>query len=60
MYFQTCESFKSVNHKKDWVHKSQIRKVPHLRKVRKSNKLLKSPNLRICDLRNLFANRPPL
>ncbi len=34
---------------------SQIRKVPRLRKVRKSNKLFKSANLR-----NLFANRPPL
>jgi hypothetical protein len=31
-----------------------------LRKVRKSLKKLKSANLRICDLRNLFANRPPL
>jgi len=31
-----------------------------LRKVHKSNKLLNSANLRICDLRNLFADRPPL
>jgi hypothetical protein len=34
--------------------------VLHLRKVRKSNKLFKSVILRICDLRNLFADRPPL
>ncbi len=27
--------------KKDWVHKSQTRKVPHLQKVRKYNKLVK-------------------
>ncbi len=50
-----CWSFKSANHKKDWVRKSQIRKVPHLLKVRKSNKLFKSGSLR-----NLFADRPPL
>jgi hypothetical protein len=37
-----------------------IRKVTHWRKVRKSNKLFKSANLRICDLRNLFTNRSPL
>jgi hypothetical protein len=45
LYLQTCEI---TNYKKDWVHKSQIRKVPHLRKVCKSNKLFKSANLRIC------------
>jgi hypothetical protein len=28
--------------------------------ARKSIKLLKSTNLRICDLWNLFADRPPL
>jgi hypothetical protein len=33
-------------------------KVPHLRKVRKSNTLFKSANLRICNLLNLFADRP--
>jgi hypothetical protein len=42
--------------KKDWVRKSQIRKVPRLRLVRKSNKLYKSAHLRICDLRFLFAD----
>ncbi len=36
-----------------------VRKLPHLRKVRKYKKELKSVNLRICDLRNLFADRPP-
>ncbi len=44
--------------KKSWVHKSQIRKVSHLRKIPISNKLFKFANLRICDLRNLFAYRP--
>ncbi len=48
-----CGSFQSQG----WVQKSQIRKVPHLRK---SNKLFKIANLRIFDLRNLFADRPPL
>jgi hypothetical protein len=45
---------------KDWVRKSQIHKVSHLRKVRKLNKLFKPANLWICDLRNLFADRPAL
>jgi hypothetical protein len=53
-------SYKYANGKKDWVRTSQIRKVPHLRKVRKSNKLYKPAKLRICDLRNLFSDRPPL
>jgi len=46
--------------KKDGVHKSQTCKVPNLRKVRKSNKLFRSADLRICSLRNLFADCPPL
>jgi hypothetical protein len=36
---------------KDWVHKPQIRKVPqspHLRKIRKSNKIIKSAKLWLC------------
>jgi hypothetical protein len=45
---------------KVWVRKSQIRKVSHLRKVRKSVTLFKSANLRICDLRNQVADRPLL
>ncbi len=47
---ENCKStnYKSVNHKKDWVLKSQIRKMPHLRKVRKSYKLFKDANLGIC------------
>jgi hypothetical protein len=36
----------------------QIRKLSQF--VRKSNKLYKSANFRICDLRNLFADSPPL
>ncbi len=34
--------------------------MTHFRRVRKSNKLFKSENLRICDLRNFIADRPPL
>jgi hypothetical protein len=51
---------KSANHKKDWVRKSQGREVSHLRNFRKSSKLFKSANLRICDLLKFFADRPPL
>ncbi len=50
----TCESFKSANHKKI------VLKIAHLWKVCKSIKFFKSENLRICDLRNLFAEHPPL
>jgi hypothetical protein len=59
MYLRTCGSFKSTNYKK-LGGKSQIRKVTHLQKIRKSNNLFKSANLRICYLRNLFAGRLPL
>jgi hypothetical protein len=37
-----------------------ILKVPHLQKVCNSNKLFKPANLRIYDLQNFFADRPPL
>jgi hypothetical protein len=61
MYLRTCGSLKSANLKKDWIRKSQIRKVSHLRNVHKCNQLFKSPNLRICYYRNLFVDhRPPL
>jgi hypothetical protein len=50
----------SANHKKDWVRNSQISKVAHLRKIRKSKKIFKFANLQICVLRNLFADRPLL
>ncbi len=33
--------------------------MSHLRRIRKSKKIFKSANLQICDLRNLFADRPP-
>jgi hypothetical protein len=38
MSLRICGCFKSANHKKekDWVLKSQIRKEPHIVKVRKS------------------------
>jgi hypothetical protein len=35
--------------KQDWVRKPQICKLHHLRKVRKSNKFIKSENLQICE-----------
>jgi hypothetical protein len=58
MYLRTFGSLQIT--KKDGVRKSQIRKVSHLRKFRKCNKLFHSASLLIYDLRNLFANRPPL
>jgi hypothetical protein len=60
MDLRICGSLKST--KNDWVRlqtmvrKSQIRKLPHLRQVRKSSKI-ESANL---HLLNLFADRPPL
>jgi hypothetical protein len=39
---------------------SQIRKLSHLQKLRKFNTFIKSASLWICDLRNLFADRPIL
>ncbi len=59
MYLRNCRRFKSANQKPGWVHKSQIRKVSYLRKVRKSNKLFESAILRIRDFW-LSADRPPL
>jgi hypothetical protein len=63
MYLRICETLKSsimagssntksTNYKSANHKKSQIRKLPHFRKVRKTKKLFKSANLRICDLRN--------
>jgi hypothetical protein len=49
---------KSANHKRRLG--SEIREVPHMRKVRKSKKLFKSANLQISDLQKLFADHPPL
>jgi hypothetical protein len=42
------------------VCKSQIRKLPQLRKVHKSKQKFQYAKLRICNLRNLLAGRPPL
>ncbi len=42
------------------LRKSQFCQSPHLRNVRKSDKLFKPANLRFCDSRSLFADRPPL
>jgi hypothetical protein len=60
MYVCMYVNSMSANLRKHWVCKSQIRRVSHLRKVRKSNKLFMSANLRTCDMRNLFADLPLL
>ncbi len=60
MYLRTCGSLSPQINKKDCVRKLQIRQVPHLRKVRKCNKLFKSANLRICPICGTYLDRPPL
>jgi hypothetical protein len=50
MYLLTCGVVSPQITKEDWARKSQIRKVPHLLKVRKSNNLYKSANLRFAEL----------
>ncbi len=50
MYLQSCGSFRSANHKKDWIRKSQIRKMSHLGKVRKSNKSFQLANVGFAKL----------
>jgi hypothetical protein len=60
MQLRTWENFKSANHKKYRVCKLHIHKVLHLRTVCASNKLFKSAYLRICYMRNFFADRPPV
>ncbi len=59
MYLLTCGSFKSATHKKVRSANRKSAKS-NLRKVRKSSKLFRSAKLRICDLRNLFPDLPPL
>ncbi len=56
MYFQTSPQITKI---RLCPYQLQNRKVPHLRKVRKPNKLFKSAYLRICEtyLRNLFGTR---
>jgi hypothetical protein len=63
--FLVCKKFGIANHisanlEKYWVRKSQIRKLPHLRKICKLYKFCKSENLWICYLRNLFVDHSPL
>ncbi len=48
---RNCGSFKSANHKKDSVRKSQICLVLQLRKLRKSNKLFVCGFRKCADLR---------
>jgi hypothetical protein len=50
MYLLTCGVVSPQITKEDWVRKSQFRKVTHLLKVRKSNNLFKSANLRFAEL----------
>jgi hypothetical protein len=40
MYLRACGSIRSKKHKNDWFRNSQIRTVPDLRKVRKSNEVI--------------------
>ncbi len=47
LYLWTWWSFKSANHKKDWVHKLQTHKVSHLRTGCNYNIFFKSANLQI-------------
>ncbi len=62
LYFRKCGSIKST--KNNWARKLNIwsanRKSPHpqIHKFNKSKKM-KSENLLICDLRNLFADCLP-
>jgi hypothetical protein len=67
MYLRICGSFNSVkiigfaNCKSANRKKYVFRKLQHLLKIRKSMKIYFRPaNLRFCDLRNLFSDRPPL
>ncbi len=50
IHLRTWESFESENHNKHWVCKSLFHKVPHLRKVRKSNEIftVSQQILKIC------------
>jgi hypothetical protein len=50
-----AEVLKVRKSQKDMVHKSQIRKVSNMRKVRKSNKLFNSVSFRTFDMRNFFG-----
>jgi hypothetical protein len=56
MYLGICGSFNSA--KNNWARISQIRKC-HIHGTVKNLKKLKS-DLRICDFRNLFVDRPLL
>ncbi len=58
--FADLRKFKARISQKDWVRKSQMRQVPHLRMVRESKKIFKSANFQICDLWNLIEDRPPV
>ncbi len=53
-------NFKLAKQQKFKISKSQKRQVRKSQKRKVSNKLFKSANLKICNLRNLFADRPPL
>ncbi len=54
------ENRKSANRKKFQVSKSKISHIATFAEDPLTLEFLKSANLRICDLRNLFADRPSL
>jgi hypothetical protein len=59
MHLRTCGSVKSAHHKK-LGPQITIPRSATFSEGREANKLFKSANLRICDLWNLFVDRPPL
>jgi|LakMenEpi03Aug12_release.lakeMendotaPanAssembly.Ray.scaffolds.fasta_scaffold3004230_1 hypothetical protein len=60
MYLRTCGSFKSANHKKRLGPQIANTQDVTFAEGPKSNRLVRSANLRICDLWNFFADHPPL
>ncbi len=58
MYLRTFRRFMSTNHKKRLG--PQNKNPQSATFAGSKNKLVKFATLRICDLRNLFADRPPL
>ncbi len=56
IYLRTCGSFKSANHKKLGPQKANPQRVTFA----EGPQILKSTNLRICDMRNLFTDPPTL
>jgi hypothetical protein len=57
MLLWTSGSFKSANHKKDWVPKCDTPRSVTFATVAKSDKLFKSVHFRNHDLRKFIAGR---